>query len=139
LVIDNCKSDHTNVLCGVLQGSILGPQLFMLYVNDICNVSKLFKFVLFADDTNIFYSHENIEILCNVISQELNRLSTLFAVNNLSLNVIDKTNFMLFSNQKYIKDVTLSINDFSINRVYTTNFLGILMNIGSIGKIIYNS
>ena len=44
-----------NVVCGVPQGSILGPKLFILYVNDICNVSSLLRFVLFADDTNIFY------------------------------------------------------------------------------------
>ena len=43
-----------DVTCGVLQGSILGPRLFVLYVNDICNVSKLVKFILFADDMNIF-------------------------------------------------------------------------------------
>jgi hypothetical protein len=46
--------------CGVPQGSIPGPLLFLLYVNDICNVSSIFHFVPFADDTYLFYSHKNI-------------------------------------------------------------------------------
>ena len=52
--INNFKPDLLKISCGVPQGSILGPQLFLLYINDICNVSKLLKFVLFADDTNIY-------------------------------------------------------------------------------------
>ena len=50
-----------NVVCGVPQGSILGPKLFILYVNDICNVSSLLRFVLFADDTNIFLSGDDVK------------------------------------------------------------------------------
>ena len=56
-----CDSDLLHVLCGVPQGSILGPKLCVLYVNDICNISKVLIFVLFADDTNIFYSgHDEV-------------------------------------------------------------------------------
>ena len=51
--IGECSSDLIQILCGVPQGSVLGPKLFILYINDICNVSKLLKFILFADDTNI--------------------------------------------------------------------------------------
>ena len=54
------ESERLEISCGVPQGSIIGPQLFMLYVNDMCNVSKLLKYILFADDANIFYSHDNL-------------------------------------------------------------------------------
>ena len=57
--IDGCSSELLDVICGVPQGSILGPTLFILYINDICNVSHLVKFILFADDTNVFCAGDN--------------------------------------------------------------------------------
>ena len=51
--IDKCQSAVCNISC-VPQGSILGPKLFILYVNDMCNISKLVKYIFFTDDTNIF-------------------------------------------------------------------------------------
>ena len=64
--INGTNSDYMNVLCGVPQGSILGPILFILYINDMCNVSTLLKPILFADDTNLFYSGKDIKELCSV-------------------------------------------------------------------------
>ena len=58
--IDGCVSELLDVTCGVSQGSILGPRLFVLYVNDICNISTLVKFILFVDDTNIFCAGNNL-------------------------------------------------------------------------------
>ena len=66
--INGTNSDYMNVLCGVPQGSILGPILFILYINDMSNVSTLFKLVLFANDTNLFYSDKDIGELCSVVS-----------------------------------------------------------------------
>ena len=56
---NNIKSNSGKLSCGVPQGSILGPLLFILYINDIVNTSML-KFVLFADDTTILYSHDDL-------------------------------------------------------------------------------
>ena len=91
----SCSSHQVNVLCGVPQGSILGPILFILYINDMCNVSTFFKPILFADDTNLFYSGKDIDELCSVISIELDKLC-INQVNKLSLNT-SKTNFMVFT------------------------------------------
>ena len=67
------------------QGSILGPVLFILYINDMCNVSTLLKPILLADDTNLFYSGKYIDELCSVVSIELDKLCIWFQVNKLSL------------------------------------------------------
>ena len=80
-----------------LKSSILGQKLFILYINDLCNISTLLKFILFADDTNIFCSGKDPTQLSKIINTELRKLHIWFSVNILSLNVA-KTNYMLFDN-----------------------------------------
>ena len=70
----------------------------MLYINAMCNVSTLLKPILFADDTNLFYSGKDIDELCSVVSIELDKLCIWFQVNKLSLNT-SKMNFMVFTNR----------------------------------------
>ena len=65
------KSELLKITCGVPQGSVLGSKLFLLCIDDICNVSQLFKLVLFADDTNIYYSHKDVKQLVNTLNTEL--------------------------------------------------------------------
>ena len=84
---DDAISDCKDILCGVPQGSILGPKLLISYINDVCNISEIMKFVLFADDTNILCKHENCVSLCELVNIELNKLSKWFSINKLSLNV----------------------------------------------------
>ena len=96
--IKNCKSKLMQIMCGVPQGSILGPKLFLLYVNDICNVSSHIKYILYADDTRLLCSSNNAEKLCCNITKNLDELQTWFIVNKLSL-CIDKTNDNMFSNK----------------------------------------
>ena len=91
----NENSSYADVVCGVPQGSILGPSLFTLYINDICNISKYFRFILFSDDTTIVSVHHNINILFSQANIELTKLYNWFCLNKLSLNM-DKTSYILF-------------------------------------------
>ena len=92
----------------------------------MCNVSNMLKFILFADDTNIFCSGKDLRKLSELISQELQKLRDWFAVNKLSLNV-SKTNFMVFSNSRKIENLEIKINNTAIDRVNSTKFLGVLI------------
>ena len=87
------------VKCGVPQGSILGPLLFLIYINDLCSVCKHTFPILFADDTNLFSSGKEIEALEANINSELSHISTWLKVNKLSLN-IKKTHYMIFRKRK---------------------------------------
>ncbi len=71
---NDAKSDLKTMLCGIPQGSILGPILFILYINDLANISDKLKFILFADDTNVFYSDNDLNKVFNVINDELKHL-----------------------------------------------------------------
>ena len=80
------KTTNLNVVCGVPQGSILGLLLFILYVNDLCRVSNILEPIVFADDTNLFFSHKNIKELFLNVNSELSKIIQWFNANKLSLN-----------------------------------------------------
>lgn len=124
---NNTNSNMMTITTGVPQGSILGPLLFILYVNDMSNCSNILNLLLFADDTNIFHSDKDICQLMNTVNNELDKLSHWFKCNKLSLN-IKKTNYILFGN-KYIPPVSallsLNIDGITLDRVDDTKFLGV--------------
>ena len=88
-----CNSEYKNVKCGVPQGSILGPLLFILYVNDITNATPLFEIILFADDTTLLYSHPDIATKINLINK-LCEICNWFKSGKLSVNA-SKRNYMM--------------------------------------------
>ena len=93
--INGEPSQLENITCGVPQGSVLGPLIFLIYINDLPRISEVLQFYLFADDTNIYYETESIDKLEKIINKELKKLYTWLIVNRLSLN-IKKTNFLVF-------------------------------------------
>ena len=83
----NCQSSMNTINCGVPQDSILGPLLFLLYINDMSEINTLLYFILFADDTNILYSNRDLWQLMKIVNSELIILSDWFKANKLSLNI----------------------------------------------------
>ena len=123
----NTSSQHTSVKCGVPQGSILGPLLFLIYINDLPHATIFFS-VLFADDANMFDSSKDINGLITNINTELGKVCKWLYANKLSINV-SKTHFMAWSPRKAkLEDLgPITLNGQEIDRVTETKILGIIL------------
>ena len=121
------SSDTKPVTCGVPQGSVLGPLLFLIYINDLPNISDKLNFFLFADDTNIYYESKNLTELEKTVNVELKKLSLWLNINRLALN-IGKTNFVIFrANKPLTHNVTLIMNRKALVQKDHVKYLGVLL------------
>ena len=119
------SSEVKRITCGVPQGSILGPLLFLIYINDLYRVCSHTMPILFADDSNLFSNNSDLHAIENMLNQELADISGWLKANKLSLNV-KKTHYMIFSKDNLRKhDLSLSIDGEVIARTSCTKFLGV--------------
>lgn len=122
---NNSISSPQTITRGVPQGSILGPLLFILYVNDLhfsCSESEM---IIYADDCNVFFRiNPSDPDFATQTNASLANISKWFSCNQLALNV-SKTNYMVFSGRRRLKIENISMNNSPLEQVSQTNFLGI--------------
>ena len=134
--MDGSRSPNLTITTGVPQGSILGPLLFIIYMNDIHEASDIFHSILYADDTTLStplcafkipLTVSQINSLSTKINAEMSKIHDWLCINKLSLN-LSKTKYMIFHNrQRKIShiDLNLEINNVILERVSHFNFLGV--------------
>ena len=126
-------SSELEISCGIPQGSILGPLFFLIYINDLPNVSEVLSYIMFADDTNVFFSDPDLMSLMHKMNIEISKVFDWFKVNGLRVN-LDKTKYMHFTtpNTKYDStllnmNITNAAIRNSITRINCIQFLGLII------------
>ena len=114
-ICEKSKTDLKYVTCAVPQGSILGPLLFLVYVNDLPNAPRLLDPIMFADDTNLSFNHKDIKHLFTVANNELVNIKDWLTANKLSLNV-EKTKYSFFHKPSKKDNIPLCLPKLIINK-----------------------
>ena len=121
-------SSASTVTCGIPQGSILGPLLFLMYINDLPNCLRVAARRMFANDTSITLSAKTVADLKLAVTSDLNNLTCWLRANKLSLNVA-KTELMIIGSRQRLnaqcEEIDISIDDRTIKRVDHTKSLGL--------------
>ena len=125
--INGSKSSLKPIIHGIPQGSILGPLLFVIYINDLPGICKLSKFILYADDANIIISGTNMDEISARANQLTSTLSQWVNINGLKLN-LNKTFFMIFTRSKInLSSFQLRIDNHVIEQKSKAKFLGVIV------------
>ena len=127
-IVNGISSDILNIICGVPQGSTLGPLLFLLYINDVCQVSK-FTSCLYADDTCLIMSHKNIRTLEEMCNRELVEIDIWFRANKLTANINKASKFMVSYGSRNVRhyDFEIKMGTSKLERVKTMKYLGVML------------
>ena len=128
VITNGYTSDKLAVSCGVPQGSILGPLLFIIYINDLHKALNKSTAFHFANDTNLLYSHKDPDFIRKTMNKELGLLFEWLCANRLTLNV-GKTEFIIFRPPKtnLINQIVLTLNQTRIFLASQIKYLGILL------------
>ena len=123
---NNSSSDFAPVTHGVPQGSILGPLLFLIYINDLILSSNKFEYIMYADDTTLIYTQPKLNNVEDNVNNELRYISNWFKANKLLLNL--KKTICVFHNNwrdmSTLDNISLAIDSNPVSKV-NVNFLGI--------------
>lgn len=126
--IDGAQSDFCNITCGIPQGSILGPLLFTIYINDLPSCDLFSKPRLYADDTTLTTSAEDPWVLEYKMNYDMNLIQSWLSANKLTLNV-KKTKYMLIGSQFKLSqinsDFIIKVNNTPLERVIEHKTLGV--------------
>ena len=133
--IGSMRSEEKFIKYGVREGSVLGPLLFLLYINDFKNSSDLFDFHLFSDDSNLFFAHENLKHLEELVNVHLDNIHIWLCANKLSLS-IKKTNYVIFHppQKKLVYNPNLFLNKVVLMQEKYVKYLGIYIDSHLNGK-----
>jgi hypothetical protein len=124
--LNDTKSDFSSLDLGVPQGSVLGPLFFTIFINDLPYALKKFKSLLFADDTTLYDSDTNINILIDRFKLSLKELTEWCKCNRLDINW-SKTFFMIVTNKRILRPSEILFNDSKIKVVDSFKLLGIII------------
>lgn len=130
-VVNGTKSDFANSVCGIPQGSIIGPLLFIMYINDLPSCTSHANVSMYADDTSLDVISNNVDILVESLNQDLAKVNAWLARNKLSLNVPKCEVMVIGSRQRLAKikdcDLNIHINGVRLKRVHSLKHLGVII------------
>ena len=130
-VANNITSNLEPVTCGVPQGSVCGPLLFLIYINDLSKIMDYCKVSLYADDTVLYISHNNIQTALQLVQSDLDKLVEWCTDNKVTINC-KKTKYCIYGMRSNIKrtksvDTILSLNNNRLDRVSSYKYLGFIL------------